>query len=94
MRCFVSQSINYEEKRIEIELGNIFITFVIVKYNGLFRILKKEGWYVSRQKGSHVIMKHRNNNEQLTVPFHFRKEVKKGMLESILKQAGIKRYRR
>lgn len=63
----------------------------MVKYNELFRILKKEGWYISRQKGSHVIMKHRNKNEQLTVPYHSGKEVKKGMLESILKQAGIKR---
>jgi len=66
----------------------------MVKYNELFRILKKEGWYVTRQKGSHVIMKHMDRAEQLTVPYHAGKEVKTGMVKSILKQAGIKRYRR
>ena len=29
-----------------------------MKYNELFRILKRDGWFEVRQKGSHVIIKH------------------------------------
>jgi predicted RNA binding protein YcfA (HicA-like mRNA interferase family) len=29
-----------------------------MKYNELFRLLKKDGWNEIRQKGSHVIMEH------------------------------------
>lgn len=62
----------------------------MVKYSELFRILNKDGWYIIRQKGSHVIMQHRVKEGQLTVPFHGRKEVKPGLLNAILKQADIK----
>jgi predicted RNA binding protein YcfA (HicA-like mRNA interferase family) len=70
--------------------GNIYITFEMVKYSELFRILKKDGWYTIRQKGSHVLMQHPEKTGQLSVPYHSGKEVKKGLLRSILKQAGIK----
>jgi len=62
---------------------------VLLKYSELFRILKNDGWFEVRQKGSHVIMHHPTKSEQLTVPYHSSKEVKKGLLTSILKQAGI-----
>ncbi len=65
-----------------------------MKYNELFRLLKKDGWFEVRQKGSHVIMKHPAKPEQLTVPNHSGKEVKKGLLISILKQANIKTAKR
>ncbi len=60
-----------------------------MKYSELFRILKKDGWFEIRQKGSHVIMQHPTKTGQLTVPNHSGKEVKKGLLTAILKQAGI-----
>jgi predicted RNA binding protein YcfA (HicA-like mRNA interferase family) len=28
------------------------------KYGELFRILKKDGWHIIRQKGSHILMLH------------------------------------
>jgi len=65
-----------------------------VKYNELFRLLKKEGWFEVRQKGSHVIMQHPESAEQLTVPYHAGKEVKKGLLKALLKQANIKTNKR
>ncbi len=65
-----------------------------MKYNELFRLLKKDGWIEIRQKGSHVIMKHTVKEEQLTVPYHAGKEVKKGLLTAILKQANIKTTKR
>lgn len=61
----------------------------MVKYNELFRILKKDGWYTIRQSGSHVFMRHRTEKGRLTVPYQAGKEVKKGLLSSILKQADI-----
>jgi len=42
------------------------------------------------QAGSHVIMKHTDKPCQLTVPNHNSKEVKKGLLIALLKQAEIK----
>jgi predicted RNA binding protein YcfA (HicA-like mRNA interferase family) len=65
-----------------------------MKYSELFRLLKKDGWIEIRQKGSHVIMKHPVKEEQLTVPYHAGKEVKKGLLTAILKQADIKTTKR
>jgi len=65
-----------------------------MKYSELFRILKKEGWIEIRQRGSHVLLEHPDKNEQLTVPFHASKEVKKGLLTAILKQANIKTKKR
>jgi predicted RNA binding protein YcfA (HicA-like mRNA interferase family) len=65
-----------------------------MKYNELFRLLKKDGWYEVRQKGSHTIMQHPTKTVQLTVPNHTGKEVKKGLLTAILKQADIKTTKR
>jgi predicted RNA binding protein YcfA (HicA-like mRNA interferase family) len=65
-----------------------------MKYSELFRLLKKDGWIELRQKGSHVIMKPPTKGEQLTVPYHAGKEVKKGLLTAILKQANIKTTKR
>jgi len=62
----------------------------MTKYNELFRILKRDGWYKVRQKGSHIIMQHPTKKGKLLVPYHSAKEVKKGFLNFILKQAGIK----
>lgn len=61
-----------------------------MKYCELFKILKQDGWFEIRQTGSHVIMKHPIKQEQLTVPNHGSKEVKKGLCSALLKQAGIK----
>lgn len=65
-----------------------------MKYNELFKLLEKDGWFEIRQKGSHVIMQHPIKSGQLTVPYHAGKEVKKGLLNAILKQAAIKTNKR
>jgi len=74
--------------------SNKFITFDVMKYSELFGLLKKDGWFVVRQRGIHVIMKHPTKPEQLTIPYHSGKEVKKGLLKAILKQASIKTTKR
>lgn len=75
-------------------ISNKYITFAVIKYNELFKLLKKDGWFKVRQKGSHIIMQHPKKAEQLTVPNHSGKEVKKGLLTAILKQAKIKTTKR
>jgi predicted RNA binding protein YcfA (HicA-like mRNA interferase family) len=61
-----------------------------MKCTELLRILKRDGWYVIRQKGSHLIMEHRSKSGQVIVPFHASKEVPIGTLLTILKEADIK----
>jgi len=75
-------------------VSNKFITFVIMKSSELLKLLKKDGWYKIRQKGSHIIMKHPEKKGTIPMPFHASKEVKKGLLNAILKQANIKSKKR
>ena len=62
----------------------------MTKYSELLRLLQKHGWVKVRQKGSHIMLRHREKPERMTIPYHASKEVKKGLLKAVLKQAGIK----
>ncbi|CAN5764471.1 type II toxin-antitoxin system HicA family toxin [soil metagenome] len=62
-----------------------------MKYSEVLRILKKDGWFVVRQKGSHMIMRHPEKPQQLTVPNHGSKEIGPGLQMKIFKDAGINR---
>lgn len=55
----------------------------------LLQFLKKRGFYISRQSGSHMILHHSTDStKRVTLPIH-NKDLKPGTLSSILKQAGI-----
>ncbi len=54
----------------------------------LLKLLKNNGWQEVRIEGSHHVM--RKDNQTLTVPVHGSKSVKKGLLNAILKEAGLK----
>jgi len=62
-----------------------------MKYKDLAKLVKKVGWKEVRQKGSHVIFKHDTikNPSILVIPNHGSKELGKGLVRKILKQAGI-----
>ena len=48
----------------------------------------KIGYEKDRQKGSHIILRHQNPpHRRLTVPDH--KEVSKGTLRSLIREAGL-----
>ena len=51
--------------------------------------LNEDGWYMSRQIGSHRQYKHPTKKGKVTVPFH-RGDLDIGTVKSIFKQAGIK----
>ncbi len=60
-----------------------------VKPEALVRALTRAGFYVHHQTGSHVAMRHtEDRTKRVTIPRH-RRDLKKGTLANILKQAGI-----
>jgi predicted RNA binding protein YcfA (HicA-like mRNA interferase family) len=60
-----------------------------IGFEKVIKALKRDGWVVVRQKGSHIrIHKHLENETlKLTVPAH--RPIKRSTLSHILKQAGI-----
>lgn len=55
----------------------------------LLKVLRKKGFYISRQSGSHMILHHKTDKtKRVTLPIH-NKDLKPGTLASVLKQAGI-----
>jgi predicted RNA binding protein YcfA (HicA-like mRNA interferase family) len=65
-----------------------------MKCGELLRLLHQDGWIKIRQSGSHIIMRHPTKTGQIPIPYHGSKEVKKGLLSAILKQAAIKTEKR
>jgi len=61
-----------------------------LKLSELMRLLKKDGWFVLRQNGSHVIMGHAKKKKQIVCPYHGSHEIGKGLERKIKKDAGIK----
>ncbi len=59
-----------------------------LKPREVVRALKKVGFEEQRQTGSHLIMVHREKRRIIPVPIHAR-EMKRGLLASMLKQAGV-----
>lgn len=54
----------------------------------LLKLLEKAGWTIDRISGSHYIMK--RDGQTITVPVHGNVDLKPGILNSILKKAGLK----
>jgi predicted RNA binding protein YcfA (HicA-like mRNA interferase family) len=52
------------------------------------KLLRKDGWFLYEQNGSHIQLKHPVKKGRVTVPNH-KGDLKKGTLHSILKQAGL-----
>jgi predicted RNA binding protein YcfA (HicA-like mRNA interferase family) len=55
----------------------------------LVRVLKDAGWYEDRVVGSHHIFKHVTVPGHISVP-HPKKDLGTGLVNKILKQAGLK----
>lgn len=60
-----------------------------MRVKDLIRLLEDNGWYFTRQSGSHRIFSHKTKKGIVVVPMHGG-DIPKGTLKSILKQAGIK----
>ncbi|WP_240632843.1 type II toxin-antitoxin system HicA family toxin [Veillonella sp. CNR 79/14] len=62
---------------------------ILVTPKELLKVLKKDGWYIDRIRGSHHMLKHTSKVGRVTVPVH-KEDLKPKTLHTILKQAGIK----
>ena len=63
----------------------------VVSGSEAIKMLEKEGFLVVRQRGSHVSLHKKVNDKTLLVVVPMKKEIKKGTLLSIIKQAGMSR---
>jgi len=54
----------------------------------VIKILERKGFVLDRAKGSHRIYYHSGSKRRVVIPYH-RKDLPKGTLIEILKQAGI-----
>jgi len=61
-----------------------------VKANEIVRIPENDGWFSTGQSGSHRDFRHAKKPGLIVVPIHAGKELGKGLVHSILKQAGLK----
>ena len=61
-----------------------------LKPDAVIRALRKAGFEVTRIKGSHHIMRRRNDPSRGTVvPVHAGKDIKRGLLRKIIADAGL-----
>jgi len=60
-----------------------------MKSSELVRLLMRDGWFVQRQSGSHMILIHPTKKGKIVCPSHGSQEVGKGLEKKIKKAAGI-----
>jgi predicted RNA binding protein YcfA (HicA-like mRNA interferase family) len=60
-------------------------------YSGtqVVQVFKKAGWSVARQRGSHIVMEKTGHKPTLSIPIHKGKDVKRGTLHALVKDAGM-----
>jgi predicted RNA binding protein YcfA (HicA-like mRNA interferase family) len=61
-----------------------------MKAADVVKLIEKQGWYEVRQRGSHRMFKHDNYPELIAIPDHGKADLKPGLLNKILKTAGVK----
>ncbi len=60
-----------------------------MNFQDVLKKLKKDGWYIVDQVGSHVQLKHPTKKGRVTLQKHGSKDIPIGTLKSIAKQSGI-----
>jgi len=61
-----------------------------MKVREIIKIIEKDGWILSRTKGSHRQYKHSTKPGTVTIAGHEHDDLHPKTLNSILKQAGLK----
>jgi len=62
-----------------------------MKVRHVVRMLLADGWFEARTHGSHRQFKHADKSGLVTVPGRPNDDLAPGTMDSILKQAGLKR---
>lgn len=60
-----------------------------LKPREVVRALKRAGFHIHQQAGSHIQLKHPNKPGRITVPYHERFDLPKHVVKSIIRQAGL-----
>ena len=63
------------------------------KVRDAIRLVRQDGWYPARTRGSHRIFHHRTKKGSVTIAGHPSKDVHPTIWASILKQAGLSKGR-
>ena len=53
------------------------------------RALRRGGFKVDRQSGSHVTLRHPETNRRATVPCHSGRDLRAGTLRAVIRDAGL-----
>jgi len=64
--------------------------FAFVKVRDIIKAIEADGWYLINTEGSHRQYKHLTKQGKVTIAGKPSDEIKKGTLNSVLKQAGLK----
>jgi predicted RNA binding protein YcfA (HicA-like mRNA interferase family) len=62
-----------------------------VKVRDVLKLLEENGWFLIRTKGSHRQYKHATKSGLVTLPGKPGDDLAPGTLNSVLKQAGLKK---
>lgn len=57
----------------------------------LCAVLEAHGFSEVRQRGSHIVMQRRLGEKTITIPVPNHKEIRRGTLQSIIRQSGLPR---
>jgi predicted RNA binding protein YcfA (HicA-like mRNA interferase family) len=60
-----------------------------LNYNEVINALRRDGWIVVRQKGSHIRLQKRTADETLKLTLPANKPIKRSTLSHIIKQARL-----
>ena len=60
-----------------------------MKVRDLMKRLRDDGWFETRMRGSHRVLKHGKKPGIVVVPGHMSDEIAPGTMKSILKQAQL-----
>jgi len=64
--------------------------FAYMKVRDIIKAIEADGWYLINTEGSHRQYKHPTKQGKVTIAGKPSDEIKKGTLNSVLKQAGLK----
>jgi predicted RNA binding protein YcfA (HicA-like mRNA interferase family) len=65
-----------------------------MKIRDVIKAIEEDGWYQVYQKGSHRQYKHATKKGRVTIAGHTGDDLAPGTLNSVFKQAGIKKSTR
>jgi predicted RNA binding protein YcfA (HicA-like mRNA interferase family) len=62
-----------------------------MKIREIIRLIEEDGWFLVATRGSHRQFKHPTKSGRVTIAGHPGDDLAPGTLNSVLKQAGLKR---